>query len=335
MTMLRFRITCLSAIAVGLLWINQTVAQIPTPTPLQLESKIPLGDVSGRIDHLAIDLSHKRLFVAELGNDTVGIVDLSEGKVRHVITGLKEPQGIGYVPATDTLFVANAGDGSVLLFRGESHAAAGRIDLGKDADNIRVDGTTNRVFVGYGDGALAVIDPATNGKVADIPLPAHPESFQLSRSDGRIFVNLPNARAIGIVDRFASRQTGMWTVEAGSNFPMALDEHSERILVASRNPAQVSAFSTRDGSMVAMIDTCGDSDDLFLDAKRQRIYVTCGDGAVDVLEPEANSYRRVARMPTTSGARTSLFVPEMDRLFVAARANPREPAAIWVFRPAP
>jgi hypothetical protein len=127
----------------------------------------------------------------------------------------------------------------------------------------------------------------------------------------------------------------MWTVEAGSNFPMALDEHSERILVASRNPAQVSAFSTRDGSMVAMIDTCGDSDDLFLDAKRQRIYVTCGDGAVDVLEPEANSYRRVARMPTTSGARTSLFVPEMDRLFVAARANPREPAAIWVFRPAP
>jgi DNA-binding beta-propeller fold protein YncE len=324
---------CFAATATVSLWSVHAVAQ--APAPLQLESKIPLGDVSGRIDHLAIDLSHNRLFVAELGNDTVAVVDLNERKVRHVITGLKEPQGVGYVPSNDTLYVANAGDGSVLLFRGESPAAAGRIDLGNDADNIRVDAASNRVFVGYGNGALAVIDAVTNGKIADIPLPAHPESFQLARSDRRIFVNVPKAREIAVVDRFASKQTASWAIESGSNFPMALDENSGRVLVVSRSPAQVSAFSMRDGNIVASVDACGDADDLFFDAKRHRVYVSCGDGYLDVLEAEGNSYRRAARIPTISGARTSLLVPEIDRLFVTARANPGEPAAIWLFRPTP
>src|SRR5215216_1314216 len=158
----------LVAIAAASFAPHRALSQAPGPALLQLESKIPLGDVTGRIDHLAIDLSRRRLFVAELGNDTVGVVDLNGQRVQHVITGLKEPQGVGYVPSSDTLFVANAGDGSVLLFRSADYDAAGRIELGHDADNIRVDTASNRVFVGYGSGALAVIDPATNGKVAEI-----------------------------------------------------------------------------------------------------------------------------------------------------------------------
>ncbi len=114
--------------------------------------------------------------------------------------------------------MANAADGSVLLFQGDSYEAVGRIDLGDDADNIRVDAAKNRVFVGSGDGALAVIDPATNGKIADIPLPAHPESFQLARSDRRIFINVPKAHGIAVVDRFTGKQTADWRVENGSNF---------------------------------------------------------------------------------------------------------------------
>jgi len=323
------------AIAAGSLTSDRAFSQTPSPSSLQLETKIPLGDVKGRIDHMAIDLPRRRLFVAELGNDTVGVIDLNEQKVQHVITGLKEPQGIGYVPSSDMLFVTNAGDGSVLLFRGADYAAAGRIDLGDDADNIRVDSASNRVFVGYGSGALAVIDPATNRKVADISLQAHPESFQLARSDRRIFVNVPKAREIAIVDRFASKQTASWPVDNGSNFPMALDESSGRVFVAFRNPPQLSVFSARDGSPIATVGACGDTDDLFFDAKRQRVYLSCGDGYLDVFEAQGDAYRRSAHIPTISGARTALFVPELDRLFVAARANPGEPAALWVFRPVP
>jgi YVTN family beta-propeller protein len=319
----------------ALVGVARPIAQTPDSLPLQLEAKIALGEVAGRIDHLAIDPSRQRLFVAELGNDSVAVVDLNARKVHHVITGLKQPQGVGYVQASDMLFVANAGDGSVLLFRGKDYEPAGRVELGADADNIRVDPGSGHVFVGYGDGALAIIDPATNGKIADIPLHAHPEGFQLARSDRRIFVNLPKAREIAVVDRFAGKQTASWPIDNASFFPMALDEASGRVLVAFRNPAQLGVFSLRDGNNIAMIDACGDADDLFFDAKRQRVYLTCGDGYLDVFETDGDAYRRTAHMPTISGARTSLFIPEMDRLFLAARANPGEPAAVWIFRPTP
>jgi hypothetical protein len=166
-------------------------------------------------------------------------------------------------------------------------------------------------------------------------LQAHPESFQLARSDRRIFVNVPKAREIAVVDRFASKQTASWPVDNGSNFPMALDESSGRLFVGFRNPAQLRVFSMRDGSPVATVDSCGDTDDLFFDAKRQRVYLSCGDGYLDVFEAQGDAYRRSAHIPTISGARTALFVPELDRLFVAARANSGEPAALWVFRPIP
>jgi len=89
------------------------------------------------------------------------------------------------------------------------------------------------------------------------------------------------------------------------------------------------------GKLIATSDACGDADDLFIDTKRDRVYVSCGAGVLDVLEIKGNTYRRIARMPTVSGARTSLFVPELDRLMVAVRASSSEPAAIWVFRPLP
>ncbi|WP_046869410.1 YncE family protein [Microvirga massiliensis] len=306
------------------------------PAPLQLETRIPLGHVVGRIDHMAVDLSRHRLFVAELGNNSVGIVDLQAAKVLHRITGLKEPQGVGYVSSNDTLHVANAGDGSVRLFRGADFRDAGRIELGDDADNIRVDAAGRRVFVGYGGGALAAIDAESNRKVADIALDGHPESFRLESGGSRIFVNVPDAHAIEVVDRdngrtLTKRSTGAW----GSNFPMALDEALRQVIVVFRKPAVLAAFSMADGKEVTSTSTCGDADDVFVDVQRHRVYVSCGDGFLDVFEPHEASYRRIARIPTASGARTSLFVPELDRLFLAVRAGSQQPAELWVYRPSP
>src|SRR5262247_495907 len=69
--------------------------------PLVLEATIPLRDVSGRIDHMAVDLARRRLAVAELGNDTVDVIDLGSGRVMHRIADLKEPQGIAFATAAD------------------------------------------------------------------------------------------------------------------------------------------------------------------------------------------------------------------------------------------
>src|SRR5262249_23386553 len=214
--------------------------------------------------HMAIDLARQRLFVAELGNNTIGVVDLHERKVIARLDGLKEPQGLGYVPSMQTLYVANAGDGSVRVYLAGEYAPARATELGSDADNSRIDAVTERVFVGYGNGGLAVIDPKAFRKIADIPLPVHPESFQLDRASDRIFVNLPKVRAIAVVDREAVKQTESWPmVTAEGNFPMALNAAAGHVLAVFRNPATLGVFAAKDGSPIASVDISRDADDLF------------------------------------------------------------------------
>jgi hypothetical protein len=308
---------------------------VEAQTPLMLEAKIPLGDVRGRIDHMAVDLARRRLFVAELENDSVAVVDLDGSGVMRVITDVKRPQGLGYLPSTDTLFVANGGDGSVRMFQGNEYRAVERLHLGGDADNVRVDAAVERVFVSYGAGALAIIDAPSRSKIDDIGLTAHPESFQLDRRTNRIYVNDPEGQSIVVVDRATGRPSAIWPTGNATNFPMALDEASNRVLVVFRNPAKLVVFAASNGTVVTDADTCADADDMFVDAKRRRLYVSCGDGFLDVFSTDGGAYRRLARVTTVAGARTSLYVPELDRLFVAARATAEAPAAVWVFRPQP
>ncbi|HEY2781484.1 MAG TPA: glutaminyl-peptide cyclotransferase [Steroidobacteraceae bacterium] len=335
----RWRLTLITGLA-ALAMASTAAAQESTPSDgnlltLQLEAKIPLGSVRGRIDHMAIDLARRRLFVAELGNGSVGVVDLNERKVVRRLTGFREPQGIGYVTSSDTVYIASGGDGIVSAFAGADLTAVGRISLGDDADNVRVDQNANRIIVGYGSGALAVLDPATRTKIAHIALKAHPESLQLDRPKGRIFANVPNAHEIAVVDLAAGKQVASWKLPSpGANFPMAIDESAGTVIVVLRNPARLVVLKADDGGTIAQMETCNDSDDVFVDRARKRIYVSCGEGAVDVIATSESKYRRIGRLQTVSGARTSLFVPELDRLFVAARAG-AEPAAIWALRPTP
>jgi len=306
------------------------------PAPLTLEAKIPLGAVRGRIDHMAVDTDRQLLFIAELGNDSVGIVDLKAGTVARRLSGLREPQGVGWHGPTGTLYVANAGDGSVRLFQAPDFHAIGQIPLGDDADNVRLDGRRERIVVGYGKGALAVIDPKSRTKLADIRLKAHPESFQIDESGARAFVNVPDAQTIEVVDLAKGEVIGsMPTQGHRSNFPMAIDRDSNRVLTVFRNPPRLLVLSTTDNTVVADLDTCGDADDVFVDPKRHRIYVTCGAGAIDVIETREGRYTHVVKVPTAPGARTGLFVPERDRLYLAVRAAGSEAPAIWVFRPTP
>jgi DNA-binding beta-propeller fold protein YncE len=321
----------LIALALAFILLEPAMSSAETAPPLALDGKIALGAVRGRIDHMATDAAHRRLFVAELGNDSVGIVDLASGMLLRRITGLGEPQGVGYESRTETLYVANARDGSVRFFEHETLTPAGRLDLGSDADNVRIaDGS---VFVGHSSGALAIIDAQRRQKIADIPLHAHPESFRLSGD--RIFVNLPDAQEIAVIDRASRKQVATWRYPAAAaNFPMAIDEAGRRVAVVFRRPAALVIFDAQDGRVATKAQTCGDADDVFFDDKRRRVYVSCGEGFIDVfaLETELSTLGRIA---TASGARTSLFVPERDRLFLAVRATGNEPAAIWVFRPTP
>ncbi|WP_245525489.1 hypothetical protein [Mesorhizobium sp. M00.F.Ca.ET.216.01.1.1] len=302
---------------------------------LILERTIPLENLRGRIDHMAIDRVGGRLFVAELGNDSVDVVDLQTGKVHERINGLKDPQGVAYLANQDVIIVANGGDGSVRFLRAGDLSSLGTTALGSDA--VRIDPSSGHVVVGYGNGGLAVLDPVTRSKLEDIGLAGHPESFQFDPKTGRVFANVPDAGQIAIIDLKSRKQVATWkTPGLAANFPMALDSAAGRLAVVFRRPAKLALLDVATGAVTASLESCGDADDVFFDGKRGRIYVSCGDGSIDIVQRSPKGLGLIERMATSSGARTSLFVPELDRLFVAVRAGwLGSKAAVLVFRPSP
>jgi hypothetical protein len=306
-------------------------ADVQRAAPLELVQTIRLADVRGRIDHLAVDNEGERLFVAALGNDSVEVVDLHAGIGIARITGLREPQGIGYVAGANRLLVANAG-GGVDLFEASTLRHVSQIEGLDDADNVRLETATGNAYVGYGH-ALAAIDLATGKLLETIRLAGHPESFQLESAGTRIFVNVPTASQIAVVDRSNKAVVGTWKIgDKQANFPMALDEVNGRLFVATRKPASLLVFDAQSGARKADLPIGGDADDLFYDAKRKRLYVICGAGVVDVVEQkDADHYERAAEIHTMRGARTGLFVPARDALFVAVPSQAGAPAEIRVF----
>lgn len=306
---------------------------LAAPGALVLEAPVALPDTGGRIDHMAIDLTRKRLFVAELGNGSIDIVDFASRRVMHRISGLSEPQGIVYEPKSDQLVVASGGDGTVRFYSGQDYAPRAVLKLGDDADNMRLDPRNGRLVVGYGDGALAVIDPQSAQKLRDIPMPGHPESFRFSGA--QVFVNVPDAGKIVAADLDSGKVTASWSPsKLAANFPMILDD-AGHVAVVFRRPAMLGLFDAATGRPVSVTETCHDADDLFFDGKRDRFYVSCGEGVIDVFKAGSMPIR-LARIATVSGARTSLFVPELDRLFVAERAGILgSNASLAIYRPAP
>ncbi len=311
-------------------------AAAPAAQYLVPEARIALPGVVGRIDHMAVDLARKRLFVAEIANNTLDIVDLAAGRLERRIDRLAAPQGVGFAPNADVLAIANGGDGSVRFYRGAALTPAGSVALGGDADDVRIDPRTGNIVVGYGSGGLAIIDPETRSKIGDVRLPAHPEGFAIDAAIGRAFVNVPDAGEIAIVDLAAERQIGRWMVPGlRANFPIAIGP-SAMLATVFRNPPTLVLIDVKTDAATARLDACRDADDVFFDARRRRLYVSCGAGAVDVFQADnSGSYARLSQTKTSSGARTSLFVPRLDRLFVAAPAGSASEAAIISFRPRP
>ncbi len=300
--------------------------------PLTLVQTIPVTDVKGRIDHMAVDVQAKRLFVAALSNDTVEVLDLQAGKRVHTITGLQEPQGIRYVPEFGKIFVASAGDGTCKIFDGRTYQPAVTVKFPNDADNVRYDPVAKRIYVGYGSGALGIVDAASGSRLGDIKLEGHPESFQLETSGQKIFVNVPTRKHIAVADREKRTVVTKWPVAAQANFPMALDERNQRLFVGCRHPATLLVLDAQSGKVITELPIPEDTDDLFYDAARKRIYVSCGEGFLAVFQQQdANRYQLSGKIPTVAGARTSLFVPELNRLYLAVPHRANQEAEIRVY----
>jgi len=302
---------------------------------LRLLQTIALEGVEGRFDHMSVDVKGERLFVAALGNNSVEVIDLKAGKRIQALRAVQRPAGVLYVPEMDRLYVASGGDNSLKIFNGSSFELLKSIGDLDDADNIRYDTKAKLIYVGYGNGALAVIDPVPAAKIADIKLRGHPESFQLQTEGKIIFVNIPNAHQLALADRDRRGQVGGWSMrQFRGNFPMALHEPSHRLFIGSRQPPTFVVFDSESGSLVAELPISGDTDDLFYDAKRKRIYVSCGEGFIDVVQQSgSDKYERIEKIPTGPGARTSYFIAPLNRLALAVPRRDAQKAEIRIYEP--
>jgi len=307
-------------------------ASAEAPGPLRLEKEIPLPGVEGRIDHCSADETGQRLFVAALGNGSVEIVDLRKAERTAEIKGLEEPQGLCYDSKSDRLYVATGGDGRLRGYDGKSLALQETLEFGDDADNVRYDGRTGEIWVGYGSGGIGIVNSAGQ-KVGSITLGSHPESFQFEEKGDQVFVNVPKQLGVALVDRKKRLVLAKWGLGVSfANYPMALDSANQRLFVGCRLPAQLVVLDTASGRTVNTLPTVGDTDDIFYDATRRLLFVIGGEGAVEILrQRDPDHYERAGRITTAPGARTGFFSPTSRRLYVAVPHRGSQAAKILVY----
>src|SRR5437016_14138260 len=201
----------------------------------RLKQTIRLPGVEGRIDHFALDPSRERLFVCALGNNTVEVMDLRKGERIRSITGLGAPQGVVYIPELNRFCIANDKGGICKIYDGKSFQQISELNFEDDADNVRYDGATRKIYVGFGSGGIAVVNAPDGKQISSIKLSAHPEAFELEKNGKRIFVNVPNSRHVAVIDREKGKVVATWkTALAFGIFPLARDDANQRLFIGCR-----------------------------------------------------------------------------------------------------
>ena len=274
------------------------------------------------------------MFVCALGNNTAEVLDLRKGERIHSISGLGAPQGVVYVHELNRLFIANDKGGVCRIYDAKSWQLISKVDFQDDADNVRYSSAAKQIYVGFGSGGIGIINAADGKRVGSIKLAAHPEAFELEKHGHRIFVNVPNAGHVAVIDRDKVEVTARWkTGGATANFPMAFDEANHRLFIGCRVPSKLVVLNTESGEVVASLGISGDPDEIFYDGKRHRLYAICGAGYVEIIEQaDPNTYKLAAKVPTATGARTGLFVPERDALFIAVPHRGTQTAEIRCYQ---
>jgi DNA-binding beta-propeller fold protein YncE len=341
--------------------------------PVELTTSIPLFGVTGRIGHMAYNNKQQLIYVAELSNNTMQVVDIQNKKVVHSVKSLNQPNGVDFNPNTDMIFVACLGDGLCRAFNSNTYKESGSQNLGGIVNTVIYSRLSQQLYIGYGEGAIAVYDGNAIKIKSTIKLPAHPESFQIDEKSNILFVNIPKIRQLVVIDLKSNAIRTTWKIEeAAENYPMALDTANHRLFIGCRNPAKLLVLDSETGNKITSMDIYGDVNDIFFNNTSKQIYVCCGDGYLNIIKQDIkkieqvikqdikpvtrntksktgtkqvkqstkqetrmikqDTYETISKIFTSAGARTCLFIPELNQLIVAAPAISDKDAQLMMYQ---
>jgi hypothetical protein len=300
---------------------------------LTLNRTIPLAHIEGGFNHISVDSGRNLLFATAPADKTLEIIDLKAGKSLRSLDG-ETPAAVRFAPEFDQLY-ATRGE-SVYIYDGKAFDVVTKVDLQCRLDELQYDPASKQLFAGCmtdGKTAIKVVSIPDGKPLGEIKLPARPQGFVVELKGKRIFANMASLGKVAVIDREKRTLTTTWSVQgAGGNYPIALDELRHRLFVGCRRPARVVVIDANTGNSLASVAIGGDADDMFYDSVLQLVYVSCGEGSLDIVtQGNGDAYKFNSRLETASGARNSAFSSELRSFFVAVPQRGKDPAEIRIF----
>lgn len=320
-------------------------ARCQTTPPMKLIETIPLPNVEGYFDHMAVDLKGQRLFLPGEHQRTVEVIDLREGKVMHTITGFGgDPRKTIYLPETNEIWVDD-GDSTVKAFSGDTYELVRNIplsghNLDKDSrkvpDNGVYEQTTHLFYLGDRadstpnagpKGSIEIVDVKNGSLVASIDVDGkNPAGLVLDPSSSKLYVVMGDTNQVIVIDREKHSVIATWPITGGPEpHAVALDAVNRRLFIGSRvkrghlyRPGKLVVMDADSGRVIDAIDTEGGVDEIEWEPKSKRIYYTGTTGFIDVFkQTNADHYEHLGKVATGAIAKTSLLVPELSRFYSA------------------
>lgn len=317
----------------------------PAGEPLVLTHRTDVPGYDGDFDHLFADVGQNKLFVAAEDHGTVEVFNLKTGKHLKTLTGFKTPHAFFLVPGTHRLIITD--DSGPRMVDDRDYRVLGHIQVAAGADTEYYDASTRHLYIVSGGGDVHLkncwlneIDPWTGKVLRQLEFDSdHVEAVAAEQHGGRMFINIADRNEVDVIDKKTLKVIGHWPLAgAHVNLAMALDEPDHRLIVVTRKPTRMLVLDTASGNTVAALDVPDINDGVYFDAARKRIYVPGAVGQIGVYqELDPDHYREIARVPSAPGAKSELFDPRLNELFVAVSPQYNKPpagAVLW-YRVAP
>jgi DNA-binding beta-propeller fold protein YncE len=309
-------------------------------TPIKVAGYTDLPGYSGDFDHFEVDEKDGRLFLAGEDGGALKVFDLKTGALIQSVPGFDAPHSMLYRPATGELVViANTGsrvlDAKTLETKRKLSVPVGADSVGWDAARGRLYVVTGGKDVKMTTSALVEIDPDTGKAFGATQFDGdHTEALAVEQSGDRIFINQTDKNLLDVVDKTTHAIKAKWKVaEAEQNAPIAMDEKTHRLFVVTRKPGKLVVVNADTGATVQAFDAPSRVDQVLWDAGNRRIYVCGGDGRLAIFEQDdADHYRALAPVATPPASKTGIYVPGLNRLYLAASPGDSKTLAqlVWL-----